>query len=59
MKIRDRSFDSKISLLKILKGLFGWGETKNIKNRGEKIDVFALGLRKFYFPQLEKKIEGR
>ena len=50
MKIRDRSFDSKISLLKILKVYLVGGETKNIKNRGEKIDVFALGLPKFYFP---------
>ena len=53
MKIRDRSFDSKISLLKILKVDLVGGETKNIKNRGEKIDfmdVFALGLSKFYSP---------
>ena len=46
MKIRDRSFEFRISLLKNTKSLFGWGETRNIKNRGEKIDftdVFAPG----------------
>ena len=57
MKIRGRSFEFNISLLKILKVYLVGGETKNIKNRGEKIDfmdIFAPVHQNSIFPNREE-----